>query len=135
VVIVGHQYAKKMKEAEIESSQRLAASAQTTQNRQNQAQLALARLNARVGQADLLSKFISELFHPDPKHREVAIKAILIAIPDEGVSIVSIVAQQTPTASSDPQIQAIARSALDERRSSLVEGLVSKVVHVQIPFV
>jgi hypothetical protein len=144
VAFVGHQYAVKMKEAEIVSSQQQATAlrevedsrakaAQDAQQRQHESQIAIARINSRVGQADLLSKFISDLFHNDAKRREVAIKAVLIAIPDEGASIVSLVAQQAAPSAADPattatvaQTQTIARTALDDRRISLVEGLVSQ---------
>lgn len=62
-----------MKEAEIQSAQKLAVGQQT-----------VARINTRVRQANLVKSFMDALLSAEPRKRKLAIEAMLISLPEDG---------------------------------------------------
>ena len=80
-----------------------------------------ARMSTRVSQAQLVSTFLNPLLGNDPDAQKLAIKALLIALPEEGPDLVQTLSSTT----NDTEIQQFAASALDDRRSDLVDELFS----------
>jgi hypothetical protein len=113
IAFAGIFFSLSMKSAEIESS-----------NLTAERQESIARINARVGQAQLVSSFLDSLLSQDPKRQRLAITAVLIAMPDKGPGLVKIVADTDPDSEIqgffDREVQAFAVSALDQRRQALL---------------
>jgi len=56
-------------------------------------QIEIARINAKVEQAKLIGQFLESLTSKDESIRKIAIKAVLLALPQEGKEIVSVISQ------------------------------------------
>jgi hypothetical protein len=80
-----------------------------------------SRMSTRVSQAQLVSTFLNPLLGNDPDAQKLAIKALLIALPEEGPDLVQTLSSTT----NDTEMQQFAASALDDRRSDLVDELFS----------
>jgi hypothetical protein len=107
ITFAGYLYSEGAKQAEIDSTEHIAAQQQ-----------ALTQIQARVGQAQLVSTFMDALLSSDkPQRQRLAIEAVLVALPEDGPRLVAIVSQDK----SSPQIQAAALSSLDQRRSRLIQ--------------
>jgi hypothetical protein len=105
IAFSGYYFSNAMKQAEIDSSEALAA---------RQAQIAI--INAKVGQAELISEFLEPLTGENEQKKRVAIRGILIALPEDGPQIVNAVSESDPNA----EIQEYARSELDLQREQLI---------------
>jgi hypothetical protein len=106
IALAGYYYSNSIKEAEIESGQRVA-----------EQQLATSRLSAKVGQAQLISSFMDALISENSQKQQLAIEAILLALPDEGPKLVSVVSQT----SQNKDLRLFARTSLDQRRTDLIK--------------
>jgi hypothetical protein len=80
-----------------------------------------SRMSTRVSQAQLVSTFLNPLLGNDPDAQKLAIKALLIALPEEGPDLVQTLSSTTD----DTEVQKFANAALDDRRSDLVDELFS----------
>jgi hypothetical protein len=80
-----------------------------------------SRMSTRVSQAQLVSTFLNPLLGDDPDAQKLAIKALLIALPEEGPDLVQTLSSTT----NDADIQQFAQAALDDRRANLVDELFS----------
>jgi hypothetical protein len=80
-----------------------------------------SRMSTRVSQAQLVSTFLAPLLGNDPDAQKLAIKALLIALPEEGPDLVQTLSSTT----NDAEIQQFAQAALDDRRANLVDELFS----------
>jgi hypothetical protein len=80
-----------------------------------------SRMSTRVSQAQLVSTFLDPLLGDDPDAQKLAIKALLIALPEEGPDLVQTLSSTT----NDTDIKQFAEAALDDRRSNLVDELFS----------
>src|SRR4030095_418425 len=115
IAFAGYYYSDSMKHAEITATERRA-----------RADEEIARTNSRVGQADVLLRFLGELFHTDATRRDIAVKGILLALPEDGPTILATILQAPPApADQAAPTQQVLRTALDQRRLSLVETLVA----------
>jgi hypothetical protein len=117
IAFAGYSYSLSMKNAEIAAAERRA-----------QADEEVARINSHVGQADVLLRFLGELFHTDAKRRDIAVKGILLALPDDaGETILASILQTSPApADQAAPTQQVVRTTLDQRRLSLVETLFAR---------
>lgn len=88
-----------------------------SEERREQASIVISESSMRVSQAELVSTFMRSLLSADTTERDLAIRAVLIALPDWGPQLVEAVG----AASRDPQTQAVAAAAINERREQLVE--------------
>ena len=114
IAFAGYYYSRSMKTGEIAAANQRAIADQE-----------VARINSRVGQAALVLRFLGELFHSDPKRRDIATRTIQKALPEFGPSILdSILQSESSPGETAPTQQAI-RTALDQRREALVEALFS----------
>jgi hypothetical protein len=80
-----------------------------------------SRMSTRVSQAQLVSTFLNPLLGNDPDAQKLAIKALLIALPEEGPDLVQTLSSTTD----DNDIKQFAEDALDDRRTNLVDELFS----------
>ncbi len=111
ITLAGYLFSEAAKQAEITSSEHIAAQQQ-----------AISQIQARVGQAQLVSTFMEALLSSDkPQRQRLAIEAVLVALPEDGPRLVAIVSQDK----SSPQIQAAAQLSLDQRRSRLIQDCFS----------
>jgi len=110
IAFAGYFFSTALKEAEIKSSEALAA-------RQEQ----IAIINSKVGQAELISEFLDPLTGDNEQKKRVAIRGILIALPEEGPQIVGAVLESDPSEG----IQEFARTELDRQREQLIQGVFS----------
>ena len=117
IAFAGYYFSNAIKEAEIRSSENLAAK-----------QESIARINAKVGQAELISAFLEPLTGEDVQKKRVAIRGILIALPVEGPQIVSAVSESDP----DKEIQKFANTELDKQRAQLIQNAFSSEKSVRI---
>ena len=85
IALVGFLISTSLKDAEIKSAQKLAAGQQ-----------AVARINARVRQANLVKSFMDALLSEEPQKRKLAIAAMLIALPEDGPRLVRLVEETDP---------------------------------------
>jgi hypothetical protein len=112
VAFAGYYYSNSMKDAEIGAANQRAIADQE-----------VARTNSRVGQAGLVLQYLGELFNSDSKRRDIAAKTIQNALPDFGSSILYSLSQSPPASGDAAPTEQVVRSALDQRRASLVEAL------------
>lgn len=110
ITFVGYVYAQAAKDAELQSSERMATQQQITSQTQT-----------RVGQAQLVSTFMDALLSESPQRQRLAIEAVLVALPEDGPRLVAIVSKDP----SRPQTQETARSSLDDRRTRLIRDCFS----------
>lgn len=85
IAVVGFLVSTSLKDAEIVSAAKVAAG-----------QEAIARINARVAQANLVKSFMDTLFSEEVRKRKLAIEAMLIALPEDGPRLVKIVSETDP---------------------------------------
>ena len=105
ITLVGYLYSETQKQAEIRSSETIAAQQSET-----------AHMQVRVGQAQLISTFMESLLSDKPQRQKLAIEGVLVALPEEGPRLVQIVSQGAFSADA----QRAATSSLDQRRSRLI---------------
>jgi hypothetical protein len=99
-----------MKRMDVNATQRQIVMQETT-----------SRMSTRVSQAQLVSTFLNPLLGNDPDAQKLAIKALLIALPEEGPDLVQTLSSTTD----DSDIKQFAEAALDDGRSNLVDELFS----------
>lgn len=75
-------------------------------------EIKLAELRAKIDQAQLVSTFLEALVDTDSYKRQLAIKSILLALPEKGQEIVQVVSENDP----DRSIQEYAKETLDQSR-------------------
>lgn len=106
ITLAGYLYSEAAKQAEIQSTERMAAQQQ-----------AVSQIQTKVGQAQLISTFMDALLSENPQRQRLAIEAVLVALPEDGPRLVSIVSQDR----SRPEVRAAALSSLDQRRTRLID--------------
>jgi hypothetical protein len=111
IAFSGYYFSTAMKAAEIKSNEVLASR-----------QESIAIINAKVAQARLIASFLEPLTGDDAQKKKIAIKGILIALPDEGPNIVSTIS----VTDESEEIQRYAKSSLDKRRRQLIQDIFSK---------
>jgi hypothetical protein len=117
IALVGYYYSNAMKDAEIKSSREMA-------DQQN----ATSKISAKVGQAQLVSSFMEALVSDNPQKQQLAVGAILLALPEEGPKLVAVVSQSSP----NQDVRRFARDSLDQRRAQLIEGIFDSDKSVRI---
>lgn len=117
IAFAGYYFSTAIKEAEIRSSEELATRQEN-----------IAIINAKVGQAELISAFLEPLTGNDEQKKRVAIRGILIALPEEGPQIVSVLSESDP----NEDIQEFAKSELDIQREQLIKRAFSDDKTVRI---
>jgi hypothetical protein len=110
IALAGHFIAQGLKQAEISSEER----------RAEQSHL-IAEANTKIAQASLINTMMKSLTSANPQERKLAVDAVLIALPEQGPTLVRTIAQSDE----DKTVQAAARQSLETRVTSLVRQLFS----------
>jgi len=112
ITVAGYLYSEASKQAEIQSTERIAAQQQVS-----------SQIQARVGQAQLISTFMEALLSDNPLRQKLAIEAVLVALPEEGPRLVAIVSKDTSRPKAE--LAQVAQTSLDQRRSRLIDDAFS----------
>ena len=110
IALAGHFIAQGLKQAEISGEER----------RAEQSHL-IAEANTKIAQASLINTMMKSLTSTNPQERKLAVDAVLIALPEQGPTLVRTIAQSDE----DKTVQAAARQSLETRVTSLVRQLFS----------
>jgi hypothetical protein len=110
IALAGHFIAQGLKQAEISSEER----------RAEQSHL-IAEANTKIAQASLINTMMKSLTSTNAQERKLAVDAVLIALPEQGPTLVRTIAQSDE----DKTVQAAARQSLETRVTSLVRQLFS----------
>jgi hypothetical protein len=100
-------------------SNALADAQREAEEHRAQASQELAEASTRVSQAELISTFMKSLLSENKAEKTLAIRAVILALPEEGPQLVRAI----QTGSMDQETRVAARAALVERRDKLVEEL------------
>jgi len=100
-------------------SNALADAQREAENHRAQASQMVAEASTRVSQAELISTFMKSLLSENRAEKALAIKAVILALPEEGPQLVMAIQISSP----DQETRATAHAALVERRDKLVEDL------------
>jgi len=117
IAFAGYYYARSTKQAEIASNESLA-------NRQE----LISKTNSRVGQVNVVASFLDSLLSKDPQRQKLAIQAVLIALPDDGPTLVKSLAET----GTDQTVTKYANDSLNDRRTTLVTQLFDDHADVRI---
>jgi hypothetical protein len=119
IAIVGHQFATNMKDAELNAQQRQAQDQLALSKATAEQDQAIAKINARVSQVGIVSHLLDALTGNDAAKQRVAIRAVLIALPEDGPALVDGLTAPSTNAAT----RSIAVTALQERVRPLVANL------------
>jgi hypothetical protein len=108
VLLAGTYFSNALAEAQMESEER-----------RDEASIAIAEGSMHVSQAQLIATFMKPLLSPDGPERKLAIRAVLLALPAAGPELVKVIEESA----TDPQIQQAAAAALAARREELVKSV------------
>jgi hypothetical protein len=108
IAFSGFQFSRASSAAQIESTSRLA-----------ELNRAVQLMDARVKQATLVSSFLEPLLSTEPLRKRLAIRAVLIALPEEGPGLVSEISTTDP----DQAVQKFATEQLSDRRGQMIADL------------
>jgi hypothetical protein len=100
-------------------SNAMADAQRDAENQRAEASQLAAEASTRVSQAELISTFMRSLLSENRAEKELAIRAVILALPEAGPQLVAVI----QVSSVDPETKKVARQALVERREKLVEDL------------
>lgn len=118
----GYMFSQGMKQAEIQSSREITAAEIESMESIAAREENIAIINAKISQASLLATFIDHLTSEDLQRQKLAVKGILLALPDKGPEVVEIVSKSN----NKPELQSFARDTLDDRRTELIVDMFSE---------
>jgi hypothetical protein len=128
IAFAGHHFARVVARAHVEAAQlgkeRDVASARELKERD----VAVSIQHSRAQQASVVNTFMEALLSENTRHRQLAIKAVLIALPADGPNLVDAI---RATEAGSP-IAEYAEDALTERRDGLIHGLFADSADVRI---
>ncbi|WP_299677963.1 hypothetical protein [uncultured Dokdonia sp.] len=102
------------------SSSQIAAESRFNEQ-QFEYQKQISNINSKVGQVGLVANFFDALLSDEPVRKKLAIKAVLIALKEDGPELVKIVQESDNTT----EIKSFAKETLDTKREELVQQLFS----------
>jgi hypothetical protein len=117
IALAGHFIGQGLKQAEISSEERRAEQSHS-----------IAAANTRIAQASLINTMMKSLTSSNPQERILAVRAVLIALPEDG----PILAQTIAQFDENKTVQAAARNSLQQRVSALIRELFSDDARVRI---
>lgn len=110
IALAGHFIAQGLKQAEISSEERRAEQSHV-----------IAEANTKIAQASLINTMMKSLTSTNAQERKLAVVAVLIALPEQGPTLVQTIAQSDE----DKTVQAAARTSLETRVNALIRQLFS----------
>ncbi|MEO8336989.1 MAG: hypothetical protein ABI664_18540, partial [bacterium] len=81
----------------------------------------IAEANTKIAQASLINTMMKSLTSTNAQERKLAVDAVLIALPEQGPTLVRTIAQSDE----DKSVQAAARNSLETRVTALIRQLFS----------
>lgn len=121
IVYVGQTFTASQSAAENRSNEKIAELQRDLTDKQFEYQKQVSTINSKVGQVSLVANFFDALLSEDPVRKKLAIKAVLIALKDEGPELVKIVQESDNT----NEIKSFAKATLGAKRLELVTLLFS----------
>ncbi|MDN8599770.1 hypothetical protein [Citrobacter enshiensis] len=108
IALAGYFIGQAIKDAEIASQEKRA-----------DLDRALARESVRVSQANLINTLMKSLTSVNPQERQLAVQAVIIALPEEGPALARTIEQTDK----DKSVQEAARNSIDQRIETLLQDL------------
>lgn len=108
IALAGHLISRELKQAEI-----------STQDRRDALNQELARAQLRISQAGLINTLMHGLTSANPQERRLAVRAVLVALPEDGPALVRTVAESDE----DKSVKAIAKTTLSNRFDDLLQAM------------
>lgn len=121
IAYAAHVFSTSQQQLELDAQERQAEVQQKISNSQFEFQKEISTINAKVGQSSLISDYFDALLSKDPRKQQLAIDAVLIALPVEGPRLVKTI-KDTETSS---PLATYANKSFNNRRSQLVRSLFS----------
>lgn len=129
VVAAGFFFSCALDHAQISSAERLKERDISAAADLKERDIAVAVVNSRVQQASLINLFMEALVSGSTPRRQLAITAIMIALPQDGPELVRVVS----ASEKDGGISKFADDALAQRRGYLIHRLFADSADVRIP--
>ncbi len=121
IAFAGWEYSRAMKEAEVTSAATIANLQLEFAEQKERFDQKISETNSRVGQAELVASFLEALLSPDPKTQKLAMEAVLIALPSEGLRLVKVLED----VESNAAVKAAAADSISNFRSKLLRDFFS----------
>lgn len=123
-----HHFSQVMSRAHIATAERFKQRDMASAREFKQLDAAVSMQQSRAQQASAVNTFMQALLSENTRHRQLAIKAVLIALPQDGPNLVDAV---RATEAGSPIAQ-YAADALTQRRDDLIHGLFADSADVTI---
>jgi hypothetical protein len=128
IAFAGHHFSRVVARAHIEAAQLLKERDVASARELKERDIAVSMQHSRAQQASVVNTFMEALVSENTRHRQQAIKAVLIALPQDGPNLVDAI---RATEAGSPIAQ-FAADALTERRDDLIHGLFADSADVRI---
>jgi hypothetical protein len=119
VAFAGYYFSNALARAQTDSAKALAAAQLASEERRAQASQAVSEASMHVSQAELVATFMKSLLSTNRAERDLAIRAVLLALPEAGPQLVAAV----QSGALDSETREVAETALRQRRDRLVNDL------------
>src|SRR5262245_13150573 len=119
VAVAGYYFSEALSKAQTASARLMADAQRLSEEQRAQASQMVAEASMHVTQAQLVASFMQPLLSNNRAEKELAIRAVLLALPEDGPRLVDAVR----TGAADSQTRALAEVALNDRRDKLVEDV------------
>lgn len=128
IAFAGHHFSQVVAKAQIVAAERLKERDVLSARELKERDIAVSMHHARAQQTNVVNTFMEALLSENTRHRQLAIKAVLIALPQDGPNLVDAIRS---TEAGSPIAQ-YAADALTERRDGLIHGLFADSAEVRI---
>ncbi|PYP79951.1 MAG: hypothetical protein DMD35_06440 [Gemmatimonadetes bacterium] len=128
IALAGHLFGRALSRAQVEAAERLRQRDVASARELKERDIAVSMQHSRAQQASVVNTFMQALLSENQRHRQLAIKAALIALPQDGPNLVDAI---RATDAGSPIAQ-FAADALTQRRDDLIHGLFADSASVQV---
>ena len=128
IAFAGHHFSRVIARAHVEAAERLAERDVASARALKERDVAVSVQHSRAQQASVVNTFMQALLSENTRHRQLAISAVLIALPQDGPNLVDAIR----TTEAGSPIARYAADALTRRRDDLIHGLFADSAEVRI---
>jgi hypothetical protein len=128
IAFAGHHFSRVVSRAHVEAAAHLKERDIASARELKERDVAVSIQHSRAQQATVVNTFMEALLSENTRHRQLAIKAVLIALPQDGPNLVDAI---RATEAGSPIAQ-YAADALTRRRDDLIHGLFADSADVRI---
>jgi hypothetical protein len=121
IAVAGHLFGLQMKNMEI-------ASQEMQFQQEHSFELSKQEADWRITKSELVYKFMDALTSSEPAKRKLAVETILIALPEDGPKLVSVIAQNDPS----EDVQASASNSLKHQMQKIMNEMFSNDKNVRL---